>query len=277
MLQIMSFTYTGFADEISPDLGIQLDTMSSLGLTGLDLRSVGGVNVLQLTDDDLKAVRDKCGQFGMHVSCIGSPVNKVGYTSDNRTAEIEKLRRAIHAAEIVGTNRIRLFTPETDPSDDVHAAEGVLDWMREQRALASEHGMILLHENDARFWGAYPANAKILFEELGDEHFRAAFDFSNSVLIGYFPFDDWFPWLLPHLHTLHMKDANATERKVVPVGEGDGQIERTLRWLIKQGWSGPLTLEPHLQAAGVFGGFSGQQLFEVAANAMKSTLEKAKA
>jgi sugar phosphate isomerase/epimerase len=269
----MAFVYTGFADEISPDLGVQVDTMSSLGIKGIDLRSVGGVNVLQLTDNDLKAVREKCEQFGLHVSCIGSPVNKVGFTLENRPVELEKLKKAIHAAKETGTDRIRLFTPETDPSDDAGMAQGVLDWMREQKQLAADHGMILLHENDAKFWGAYPANAKILFAELGGENFRAAFDFANTVHIGFRPMNDWFPWLLPHLHTLHMKDAVAETGKVVPVGEGDGQCRETLTWLLEQGWSGPLTLEPHLQAAGAYGGFSGPQLFEVAASAMKSTFE----
>lgn len=269
------FVLTGFADEISPDLGVQLDTISGLGIKGLDLRGVNGLNVLALSDDDLKTVKDKCDQFGLHVSCIGSPVNKVACTPENRKGEFEKLQKAIHAAKLTGTDRIRFFTPEVGPDENESKRDEVLDWVREQVALATDHGMILLHENDARFWGAYPENSKILFQEVQSSHLRAAFDFANTVLIGFRPMTDWFPWLLPHLHTLHMKDALEAEHKVVPVGEGEGQVEETLRWLIGQGWTGPLTLEPHLQAAGAFGGFSGPQLFEVATNAVKTTLQKA--
>jgi sugar phosphate isomerase/epimerase len=130
----------------------------------------------------------------------------------------------------------------------------------------------LILENDDRYWNAFPETAKKMFDTLGGPSFRAAFDFANTVLIGYRPMKDWFPWLLPHLDTLHIKDAIQSERRVVPAGQGDAQIEETLRWLVEQGWSGPLTLEPHLSAAGPFGGFSGPQLFEEATNALRQVL-----
>ena len=52
------------------------------------------------------------------------------------------------------------------------------------------------------------------------------------------------------------------------------QVE-TLRWLLTQGWSGPLTIEPHLASAGAFGGFSGEQLFEVAVDALRQVVSEA--
>jgi sugar phosphate isomerase/epimerase len=63
--------------------------------------------------------------------------------------------------------------------------------------------------------------------------------------------------------------------KIMPAGEGDGQIVETLKWLKENGWSGPLTIEPHLKAAGPYGGFSGPELFKVAADALKNVLNKA--
>jgi sugar phosphate isomerase/epimerase len=86
---------------------------------------------------------------------------------------------------------------------------------------------------------------------------------------------DWFPWLLPHLDTLHIKDAIESSHKVVPAGEGDGELAATLRFLMSQNWHGPLTLEPHLQAAGPLGGYSGPELFAHAARQMKSVVIEA--
>jgi len=57
----------------------------------------------------------------------------------------------------------------------------------------------------------------------------------------------------------------------VPAGRGDGQLAQTMRFLAERGWSGPLTLEPHLKAAGPFGGFSGPELFGAAAMALRET------
>ncbi len=73
------FSLSAFADEISPDLDVQVATLEKLRVPGLDLRSVDGVNVLDLSLDDLQRVHDKCGERGLHVQAIGSPVNKVAF------------------------------------------------------------------------------------------------------------------------------------------------------------------------------------------------------
>jgi sugar phosphate isomerase/epimerase len=257
---------SAFADEISPDLEIQVATLKRLDVPGLDLRGVGGVNVLQLSSAVLDKVRTTCAAHGLHVQAIGSPVNKVRFSATARVEEREKLKIAIGAAHATDCRRIRLFTPEGDD------AEGILDWMAEQIELATAEDVVLLHENDARYWGAFPENAKKLFGTFDTPHFRLAFDFANTVLLGYSPVDDWLPWMVPYLDTLHIKDAIASEHRVVPAGEGDGRLADVLAALKSQGWDGPLTLEPHLQAAGAFGGFSGPELFEVAVNALRRIL-----
>jgi len=267
-----AYPLSGFADEISPDLDVQMATLKRLGIPGLDLRSVGGKNVLEMSDEELDEVAQKCVDNGLHVQAIGSPVNKVPLTAANQPLELAKLERAIHAAQRTGTKLIRIFSPEVPEVDYANAWMAVEAWMAEQICTAEQAGMTLLHENDATFYGAFPQGAQRLFEQFGGESFKAAFDFANTVLIGYRPMKDWFPWLLPHLHTLHIKDAIEIGKKVVPAGEGDGDMLETLRWLKSQGWTGTLTLEPHLSSAGKFGGFSGEQLFEVATAALRKVI-----
>ena len=269
----MKFPLTGFADEISPNLETQVAVCKRLGLTGLDLRSVDGINVLDLTLEQLEKVASTCRANGLVVQAIGSPVNKISYDVMLQGREHERLRTALRAASIVNCKRVRLFTPEVPEDQHESMATTILEWMLDQRRLAESYGVTLIHENDAKYWGAYPENAKRLFGELGNDNFKAAFDFANTVLLGFRPMEDWFPWLLPYLDTLHIKDAK--DGKVVAAGEGDGQIEETMKWLIEKGWSGPLTMEPHLSAAGPLGGFSGEQLFEVAVEAFRRELAKA--
>lgn len=271
----MPFTLTAFADEVSPDLDAQLAALVEHGVTGIDVRSIGGVNVLDLTLEDLEQAKEKISAAGRVVSCVGSPVNKVAFDTFNRATELKKLERACYAADRLNTKKIRIFTPEVPEGQHDAAAEGVLDWMGEQKRLAADRGKILLHENDARFWGAYPENAKRLFGELADDNFRAAFDFANTILLGFRPRADWLTWITPFLDTLHIKDAIRAEGKVVPAGGGDGEMAAALTDLVAAGWSGPLTLEPHLQAAGPLGGFSGEQLFATAVGALKKVMTEA--
>jgi sugar phosphate isomerase/epimerase len=269
------FTITGFADEVSPELQVQVDTLSRLNIVGVDLRSVYGTNVLDLSADQLHEIHDAFASKGIFIQSIGSPVNKIPYDVMKQGGEFDKLKKAIKAAEHVNVKRIRVFTPEAPQDQHDALASKIISWMSEQRVLAEDHGMLLIHENDAKYWGAYPTNAKRLFENLGSNNFKAVFDFANTVLLGFDPLDDWFPWVLPYLDTLHIKDASRSEQKVVPAGEGDGRIVETLKYLIGQNWTGPLTLEPHLQSAGQYGGYSGDRLFEVATNALRSVIGQA--
>lgn len=271
----MSFPLSAFADEISPDLDTQVATLKRLSVPGLDLRSVNGVNVLDLDDAQLDEVAQKCADNGLHVQAIGSPVNKVSYSGANQIQELAKLEKAIHAANRTGTKLIRIFSPEVPKTDYDNAWMAIEAWMAEQIYMAEQAGITLLHENDATFYGAFPRGSKRLFERFGGPTFKAAFDFANTVLIGYRAMEDWFPWLLPHLHTLHIKDAVEIDKKIVPAGEGDGQMVETIRWLIEQGWTGTLTIEPHLSSAGKFGGFSGEQLFEEAVKALRKVVGEA--
>ncbi|MFI5386886.1 MAG: sugar phosphate isomerase/epimerase family protein [Fimbriimonadales bacterium] len=266
---------TGFGDEISPDLGVQLATMKRLGVESLDLRTAYGKNVLQLTDDEVDRVCEAVQAQGLRIQAVASPVNKVKFNGRTQAEELKKLKRAAEIATRLGIFRIRIFTPETDPRGGGGAWPEVRAWMAEQIQLAKDMGVILIHENDARYFGAFPDNARRLFEEFAGPHFRAIYDFGNTVLIGYRTMRDWFPWLLPYLDTLHIKDAIGSENRFVFAGEGNGELVECIRFLSSQGWKGPLTLEPHAQHAGPQGGFSGEQAFEMAFNALIKVLDEA--
>lgn len=269
MAEQLEWVLSGFADEVDPALSVQIETFSNLNIKGIDLRSVNQVNVLDLRVDELFQIHDECKNAGLHIQSVGSPVNKIPYDVLSQANELERLNKAIKAARHMNVKRVRLFTPEVPVDADHELGSNIIAWMAEQKLKAEDNGIVLIVENDARYWSAYPENAKRLFGELGGPSVRAAFDFANTVLIGFRPMKDWFPWLLPYLDTLHIKDALEEEQKVVPAGQGEGQIKETLTWLIGQGWSGPLTLEPHLQAAGKLGGFSGPELFKAATDALR--------
>lgn len=256
----MTYTLSGFADEISADLPTQLSTLQSLEIEGLDLRSAFGKNVMALSDSELQEVRRACEDAGRRVQTIGSPIGKDANASIERAAE---------AAHICGTRRIRVFTPELDAGDRDGAARFTEAMLR----VAEREDVILLLENDGTLWSAYPSHAKWLFDRFDSPHLMAAFDFANTVILGYGP-NDWFPWLTPRLDTIHIKDAVRSTKTVVPAGEGDGMIEETLRRLFHGGWSGPLTLEPHLAHAGAAAGFSGPELFKRATDALKTILAR---
>jgi hypothetical protein len=68
------WTLTGFADEISPELDEQLDTLADESIHYVELRSVWNKNVLDLTDDEIQKVGAAMSERGIAVSSIGSPI-----------------------------------------------------------------------------------------------------------------------------------------------------------------------------------------------------------
>lgn len=261
-------TLSAFADEISPDLNVQLEECAKHGLDAIELRGVFGKNVMALSDHEVGEVAVACRNEGLRVQGIGSPIGKVKAEESSPEAEDEKLARAIEIASLVGADRIRIFLPQFEEGADLDA---VAPWIDPLLRRAERANVILLHENDARYWGAFPHNAQALFAAYGGPNFKAAFDFANTVLIGYRPMEDWLGWIVPHLDTLHIKDAK--DGAVVPAGQGDGQMREAFRLL--EGWEGNLAIEPHLTHAGEREGFTGVELFGKAVHALRELQEEA--
>lgn len=265
---------TGFIDEVSPSLEEQIAAAKKHGLNGIEVRSAWDKNVTVLTPEELQEIRRQTEGAGLVVSGVGSPVNKVPMMEHHRQAENDKLKKAMEAAHILGTKRVRIFSPSAGDEARQYDLRWILDWMRPQAELAAAAGITLIHENDSRFYGAYPDGAKGILGALGGPNFRHVFDFSNSVMIGIDPLTQWLPWILPHLESLHIKDFSRSSLKIVAAGEGDARIPQCLRFLANHGWKGTVTLEPHLAYAGGNGGFSGEELFGHAVNALKRILDE---
>ncbi|HLO99284.1 MAG TPA: TIM barrel protein [Fimbriimonas sp.] len=217
----MNWKLSAFADEIDDDLDIQIAELGSEGIELIDLRSAFGKNVMLLSDEEVKAVLGQATKADLGFNCVASPINKVVMQFAEAEAELAKLHRAIEVAKILGINRIRIFTPEGESFAEV------CEWMDPQIDLAVKHNMVLLHENDGRYFGAFPDNARLLMERYASPNFRFAFDFANPLHLGFKAMDNWFPWLLPYLETIHIKDATA-EGKICPAGQGVGQVPETL-------------------------------------------------
>lgn len=148
---------------------------------------------------------------------------------------------------------------------------------RKDRKSCQKYGqvsIILLHENEKRIYGDTPKRCLDILESVDSPYLRAIFDPANFVQIKVDPLKEAFPLLFPYIEYVHIKDALSATGKVVPPGEGDGNIKEILRFLKERGFRGFLSLEPHLELAEEKGGFSGKAGFRKAAGALKRILKK---
>ncbi|MCZ8513271.1 sugar phosphate isomerase/epimerase [Paenibacillus filicis] len=268
-------TLTGFADEISPDLEVQLDVLASEGISHLELRGVWGKNVLELSDEEIDRVKARLDERGFKVSSIGSPIGKIKIT-DPFEPHIERFHRSVYVAKALNAPYIRIFSfflPEGD-EPSVYRSEA-LSRMKRLARLAEREGVVLLHENEKEIYGDNGERCLEILQACDSPNVRAAFDPANFVQCGVRPMSEAYPLVKDYVAYFHIKDALMASGKVVPAGEGDGELNQVVAELGRLGYGGFLSLEPHLSAAETFQGFSGPELFVVAVKALKKLLAEA--
>jgi len=100
------WTLSAFADEISPDLDVQLATLAAEEIRYIEFRGVWNKNVLDLSDAEIERVKAALAERGVGVSSIGSPIGKIRIT-DDFAPHLERFRRALGSL----SSALRLDSP----------------------------------------------------------------------------------------------------------------------------------------------------------------------
>ncbi|TVR48916.1 MAG: sugar phosphate isomerase/epimerase [Puniceicoccaceae bacterium] len=265
------FTLSGFADEIGPDLALQIETLRACGVGHVDLRGVWGVNVLDFSPEQVATLQRTFADEGITVSCIGSPIGKVDALADSLEAHRERFETTLRRCGEFGTRFIRIFSFHHRGHPPEAVRETVFREMEWMVGRAAEEDVVLLHENEKGIYGDTPARCRELLDRFGSPHFRGIFDPANFVQCGVDPLGEAWPVLRTSTDWFHIKDALKETGRVVLAGEGDGGIEAILRDAVARGFRGMLTLEPHL---GSLKELDGPGRFRVAVEALRRVLAR---
>jgi sugar phosphate isomerase/epimerase len=264
---------SGFADEIDPDPETQCAVLEGLGIRFVELRSAWGVNVLDLTDEQVAEVKRVLDERGFGVSSIGSPIGKINVL-DDFDEHLRRMDRAVELAQVFAAPFIRVFsfflTADQRPAD--HRDE-VVRRMTALAARAEAGGVVMLHENEKEIFGDVPERVHDLVTAVDSPALRLAWDAANYVQCGVVPFPEAYDLLRPYTDYIQVKDAVLATGEVVPAGEGDGRLRETVRALADDGYTGFVSMEPHLASAHHLGGFSGPDAFVRATKAFLAILD----
>jgi sugar phosphate isomerase/epimerase len=279
----MRFKLSAFGDEIADDLATQLDVLAGEGVAFLEFRAADplsrseegrgawGKNILDLTDDELERARALLQARGFGVSAVASPIGKSPLDLP-REFELERLERAIAAADLFGTRLIRIFSFYVAPGQAAQARAEVLERLRLLATRAAQRNVTLVHENEKGIYGDTAERCLDLLAAIDSPALRAAFDPANFVQVGVRPMEAWQA-LAGYVTHVHIKDARFGDGSVVPPGQGDGEIAALLAALASVNYQGFLTLEPHLRLAGPAGGYSGPDGMRLAIRSLRALLD----
>jgi len=267
------FTLSGFADEVSEDLNEQLDCFQSLGIDHIEFRGVWGKNVLDLDDEEVKAVKAELTKRGIKVSAIGSPIGKIPIDAPFEP-HLERFGRAIDLAEYFECPYIRMFSFFVPEGEADEYRPEVIERLSQLLEMAQGHPVVLLHENERHIYGDIPRRCADIFQSLPSDQLRMTFDPANFVMLDVKPFTDGYELLKDYIDYVHIKDGLMADKSIVPAGEGDGEVKLLLAALKASGYDGFLSLEPHLRVAGESRGWSGSELFGTATKALRKVLDE---
>ncbi|MCX7848237.1 MAG: sugar phosphate isomerase/epimerase [bacterium] len=264
-----------FADEISPDIDVQIEQCVRHEVSFIELRSVAGKNVLDLDDPLRREIKRKLDDRGLSVISIGSPIGKVRI-DEPFGPHFDRFKIAVDMADFFAAPLIRIFSyyPAEGASHDdliLRHRDEVLRRMQAKVDYMRGRTTVLVHENEANIYGEKALQCLDILTTINSPALRAAFDFANFVQARE---DTWRAWemLRPYVVHIHVKDALLSDGRVVPAGQGDGKIREILQDAARIHYHGVLSLEPHLAHAGQFQGYSGPELFKVAVDALRGIL-----
>ncbi|MFI3212627.1 MAG: TIM barrel protein [Eubacteriales bacterium] len=232
----------GFADEASKYVDEQIIAMKKNGLKGLEIRSVDGENISDISLEKAKEVKEKMEAAGLVTWSIGSPLGKIDIEEGDFAKELEKCKHTIEIAHALDCNNIRMFSfyIKEEKCYDEYRNE-VIDRLGRMVEVSKNTGILLCHENEKGIFGDNAARCADILTSVPE--LKGIFDPANFVQCGQ---DTWEAWelLKKHIYYMHVKDALANG-SVVPAGKGIGNIEKIIAEFVKMGGK-DFTMEPHL-------------------------------
>jgi sugar phosphate isomerase/epimerase len=252
-------------DEIGPTLDEMISFAHEHGLKHLDMRTVGGRNLLAMKPDEVIHISRTLEKAGIAVPAFVSPVYKwlpegvAGHADKvdfafhpSQCPEEEILAHAMQIAVILGAPHLRIFSYLR--YDGFRREHTLSDEFKKFYGQASHYDVTLQLENEpvcnvgtigdlAEYFRWYEqmrhlAESEDEFEQrpAGEEeqYLRPLVDIANAYAAGERPSDADIATLAPLATAIHLKDRDLKTGRAVPFGEGDVPWADELRRLLSQ-------------------------------------------
>lgn len=254
---------TGFADEAAAGIDGQILATRELGWTNIESRNVDGKQIHDIPDAAFDAVCDKLAAGGVTINCFGSAIANWGKKIDEPfDASLAETRRAIPRMQRLGTKLVRImsFAVRKNPDDSDAADQMEQERFRRLRELVkmfADAGIVPVHENCMNYGGMSWQHTQRLLDQVPG--LKLVFDTGNPIFSDDrskpAPYPKQSAWefyehVRDHVAYVHIKDGvwdAATKKSVFTFpGEGHGDVRRIVKDLVKRGYDGGISMEPHL-------------------------------
>jgi len=249
-------TLSAFSDEMSHDVDTQIKFLQSQKISAMEIRFIDGKNIVNYPASSVIEFKKKLDDAGIEISAIGSPIGKISL-DDSFDDHLDLFKHTLEVANMLGTGNIRIFSYYAREGQNIDEnLEEVLERMHRKIALMLGSGLKLVHENESGIFGHSANNCARMADQLDSAYFALAYDPANFV---------WgegisenmkvcWPEMEPYVTHIHIKDWTIGNTLGDIPGKGQGQIPELIQKLVEIEYSGYMTMEPHLNKGGQFGG-----------------------
>ena len=223
---------TGFADEASQDLEIQIRVTKELGWNAIESRGIWGANIHDLEEAEFDRACGLLDDAGVRVNCFGSTIANWGTRIDDPHADtLAKVDRAIPRMQRLGTKLIRIMSYARS-EDEEQQAEERFRRLRDITARFHDAGLTPVHENCMNYGGLSWRHTLELVENVPG--LKLVFDTGNPAITRDPDAEDgatqdpveFYKHVREHVAYVHIKDAKLEvgEEIYTYPGEGHGRI-----------------------------------------------------
>jgi L-ribulose-5-phosphate 3-epimerase len=258
------FPTAAITDEFATeDLDAALRAMREVGMTGAELRVLFGRNAIDLSDDELDAVRTAVERHGMRVLSLASPLLKCvlpdappvdarfqqdvfgsAYTFEDQP---RLTRRAFEVAQRTGARIIRVFSYWRTVDPD-RVFERVASSLRDLADQAAARGIVIGLENEHACNVGTGGEASRMLAAVDHPALGLIWDPANASILGETPYPDGYA-TLPHNRIIHVhaKDCVVDGHTATwgPLGEMRLDWKGQIGALVRDGYKGAISLETH--------------------------------
>lgn len=243
----LSFRRSVVTDEISQDLDRAVAMARAFGLAGIEVRSVWGKTIHELTDDQLSRLKRTADAAGLEIAAVDPPFLKCAVDDEDEWREHKRiLDRSLRAADRLGARVVRGFTfwrkgELAEYWDQIIAAYD------EVRPAIERSGLIVGIENEHSCMVGQSEPLARLVDEIGSPSIRALWDPANGFHAGESITSEICRRVIPLTVHVHWKDARREGDKVehAIVDEGEVGLDVASRALQELGYTGWVSLETH--------------------------------
>jgi len=263
----MTTILSGFADEAGASLETQIRATRELGWYDIEMRNVEvpgfpGGNLHDIPDAAFDRVVETLGKEGVRVHCFGSAIANGGKSIEKPfDADLEETKRAAARMPRLGSKFIRIMSYPVLPGKDQMEAERFRR-LREIVKILGDVGVTVVHENCHNYGAMSWRHSLKLLENVPG--LKLVFDMGNCVNdVDRSQEPPWprqsawefYTHIRDHIVHLHIKDGEMTaEGKHIHhfPGEGTADVKRIVQDLLVSGYSGAISIEPHMGIAPQF-------------------------